>query len=378
MLLDAGADIEREAPNNGSAIDLAYAWSGTGTNREGRGGRHKEVMELLRSRGGFHAYVGQHDWSGFPHESWLRHIEASIGPLNARTFRGEVDSHEVQLLRARPPTWAAPPSFFVTSGLIETGSELGLVLPPKWPLNREALHQHRFSWPLELLLELGSRLHSGARLRANEVLEPGDERLSGLDLPHYAWHLWEALPRNSALGTPQLLVLVPEVLRTDTKRRFPPKLPSSLIKPKWDRIEVPLGDLTPRRLLPEAPKPAGRYLYPNTPPVPTAIEYEWRPIKKIPSDEQALKRKVEKKKAKAKAGARVKPKSKPGGVSKKSAPRMKATDEAETPSRTATKAKGSPGSAKKATVTKKKQDKPTPKATARPNSKSTPKSKKSP
>jgi hypothetical protein len=332
-------------------------------------------MDLLRSRGGFHAYVGQHDWSGFPHERWLRHVEATIGPLNARTFRGELASHQVELLRARPPTWAAPPSFFVTSGLSDTGSELGIVLPPKWPLNREALHQHRFSWPLELLLELGSRLHSGVRLRSNEVLEPGDERLAGLDLPHYAWHLWEALPRNIALGTPQLLVLVPEVLRTDTKRRFPPKLPTSLIKPKWERVEVPLGDLTPRRLLPEAPKPAGRYLYPNTPPVPTAIDYEWRAIKKIPSDEQAPRRESETK-AKAKVEVRAKPNIKLDGAPKTSASRMKPRAEAETPARKGTNAKASPGTGTKVSGAKQKQAKPAPKPSARANSKSSAKTKK--
>ncbi|SDE51102.1 Ankyrin repeat-containing protein [Variovorax sp. CF079] len=209
LLVDAGADIHREhlrLPQ--TALDFASLYAM-------KGGGQAAVAEYLRGMGAQRPYLERHDWSDVPQQPYIEHIERSMqGFANPRALAliDKPDGTSVILRAIRIPAKYEFQLIF-SAGLQPGKTEVGLILPSSWPLNRASLQLPLVADPIARLSAVvragldGQPLHHGALL-TGEQLPLHD---TGSRLGPWVLSLHSALEaeREGDTAIAQTLLLVP-------------------------------------------------------------------------------------------------------------------------------------------------------------------------
>jgi hypothetical protein len=242
LLVEAGADPYWEGWRYGAALDEALHAGVIGTGQD-------KTAEYLRSVGATVTYLDWHNWQ----DRQLECIERTLGVVNPRPIERRFGETAVSVYKSR----FAPRKFLnrllFTRGLAPfLDAELGVVVSYLWPLNKGALPEARFNWPIELLFHLAAGVVGGARLAHGSVLREMDEILRGFSTPVSEWLIAKSgqLEQDRAFGgwtgAVPVLLLTPML----TKKRYKPGKEALTEADKrsawkWERLHLPLPDLTP-------------------------------------------------------------------------------------------------------------------------------------
>jgi hypothetical protein len=242
LLLDAGAEINREhlrLPQ--TALDFAEIY---------KGADQGAVAAFLRRRGGIRPYFERHNWNGVPGQPYIEHIERALGgfvnPL-VSSFIKLQNGRTIAIFKIRIPKKFDYQLLF-TVGLASTGVELALCLPSAWPLNRSALKELRFSWPIHFLNNIGKSQLDGECLSHGDVLDWGDQAVSGVEFGNKIkqWiisrHEIIETEREDDFRLPQTLLIVP----ITSKKSIESKAQTILVvdkksRAKWDKLALNLS-----------------------------------------------------------------------------------------------------------------------------------------
>ena len=238
LLVDAGADLLWEGKRPATPLDWATLY-------QVRGPGQKEVASFLESRGALRPFAEWHNWS----EPEVELIERNVGVVHPLPASRTVGLLSLPIYRAR-----FTPNKFLSqllfTGSLHAGFEVGLVLPAEWRTNKNALTEQRFGWPYELLSRIADVVRGGAKLAHGDVLQPGDTILGGDEYPVFNWlvvnsELVES-KRKDIPGTAPLLLLTPITTKKIFKAgREGIAEADKRAKWKWERLHLPLPDMTP-------------------------------------------------------------------------------------------------------------------------------------
>jgi hypothetical protein len=161
LLLERGAPVNGLSYNGLTALDFAETY------------KHREVAELLRSRGGLHGWEVQ----GLPPPrlpeppATLRaHLAATLGKADELSLREVVPSGAPVVIHR---VVRGDEQFLVTEGMsaaamtppgstaVSRFAEVYFRLPAGWPLTAEALADPRRGWPVEWLRRVARLPHDG-------------------------------------------------------------------------------------------------------------------------------------------------------------------------------------------------------------------------
>ena len=231
MLVDRGADLEREDAAGSTPLEKLWAWDVTTPDVD-----RSEAFELLTSLGGYVAFGDIHIWSGHPHQSFLEKLEARLGAIHPKYMVGQALGSLHRVYRAR---FNGGPMGTMDHQLLIALSDdipmtLGIALYCTWPSNRRALQQRRFAWPYEVLLRLADARKEGRAIEHGMVIESDDPVFGGYcsapygllvvksDLfqvdPGYPGYMLAPLERKPPIETAKLRALADRMKRTPWKR----------------------------------------------------------------------------------------------------------------------------------------------------------------
>jgi len=244
LLVDSGADPYWEGWRYGPALEEAIRAPKLGTETD-------KVADYLQSLGVKPTYTEWHLWRDLQ----IEFIERTVCVMNPRPTEKSINETKLSVFAARI---LAPRQFkhrlLFTRGLAPLlNAELGVFVSNMWPFNKGAFLEERFFWPIELLFRLATGVLAGARLEHGSVVNETDEILKGFTTPVPQWIVAEsgALEAARAMGpwdgTVPTLILSPVL----TKKRYAPgrEAEDQAVKRsawKWERLHLPLPDLTPR------------------------------------------------------------------------------------------------------------------------------------
>jgi hypothetical protein len=160
LLLDHGADINSahgSPPRNALSHALDFG--------------HADIAELLRARGAT-LPVQPAALQPTTRDEIIQHVSANVGPVNPVGWTEIVPGEVAVWIHVVPPAAGIRDySTLFTSGMSDRPmtvppgeeeyryAELMIYLPGHWPLTREALSDHQYSWPIEWLRRLAHRPH---------------------------------------------------------------------------------------------------------------------------------------------------------------------------------------------------------------------------
>jgi hypothetical protein len=244
LLIEAGADPYWEGWRYGPAVDEGIEAQVIGSGSE-------KVAEYLRSLGATVTYLEWHHWE----DRQLECIERTLGVVNPRPYERSFGGTAIAVYKARFAQKVRRYEHWLlfTRGLApHLKAEVGLVVSRVWPLNKGAMLEQRFSWPVELLFRIAAAVLAGARLEHGSVVRATDEVLGGFETPVPEWLVVTsgAIEEKRALGgwtgTVPVLLLTPVL----TKKRYKPGKEAVAEADKrsgwsWGRLHLPLPNLIP-------------------------------------------------------------------------------------------------------------------------------------